>query len=79
MSDREQCKNCLWLSAPQGKNGNLFTCNYVVPDWAAPNEVVDPEIFRTCPCYKQIRTVEEAESMTGGGQEKLLPFSEKLL
>lgn len=51
MSDREHCKDCEHLS-PKSRTG-YHTCQYPVPDWAQPPQIVDPEAPRTCPTFSQ--------------------------
>lgn len=51
MSDREHCKDCVHISV-KGPTG-YYTCEFPVPHWALPAQLVDPEKAITCPTFSQ--------------------------
>jgi len=51
MSDREQCKNCVHIS--QKTTTGYYVCEFPVPFWALPAQLVDPEKPCTCPTFSQ--------------------------
>lgn len=51
MSDRERCGDCVHISE-KSKTG-YHTCEWPVPYWANPPQIVDPDRMITCPTFSQ--------------------------
>ena len=57
MSDRDQCIKCSFL----GRNN---VCEHPIPDWAGPPQIVNPDIFRDCPEFTEVRVSKDLKRLT---------------